>query len=153
MVFPARSVCRGMGEGSVFSVFRSGWFAVVMKLSVVGMALIVLTVAMPAEGVGTMDNVIQHRGGSKFGRTQNSWPFVKLTIADDSIAMKTVLQEVVIKREWLQSIVLRRYVIIYKVIFRHNEPTLPELIEFWTYSPDSVLDSLRTKGYTVIDER
>jgi hypothetical protein len=91
----------------------------------------------------------QHRGGGKFGKVQNSWPFVKLTIEDDSISMKTILQEVRLKREWIQAIILQKYFLNYRFIFKHNEPTIDKVIEFWSFSPDPVVNALKSKGYSV----
>ncbi len=67
--------------------------------------------------------------------------------------MTTFLQEVYIKREYIQTIVLQRYFINYRFIFKHNDPTIKEEIEFWTFSPDPVTHALRSQGYPVSDGR
>lgn len=89
----------------------------------------------------------EHRGGGKFGKVQNSWPFVKLTIDDNGVSMRTILQEVELRRGSIQGIVLQRYFLNYRFIFRHNDPAVKEVIEFWTFSPGPVADSLRSRGY------
>lgn len=94
----------------------------------------------------------QHRGGSKFGKIQNSWPFVKLTISDDSIMMKTLLQDVEIKRPYIEAIFIRRSFINYRFIFIHNDPVIKKEIEFWSFSPQPVADDLRSHGYPVSKE-
>jgi len=97
--------------------------------------------------------VSKHTGGGKFGKVQNSWPFVKLTINDNSVSMRTMLQEVQIKREYIQTIVLQRYFLNYRFIFKHNDPTIQEVIEFWTFSPKPVANALRLQGYPVSEGR
>ena len=92
-----------------------------------------------------------HTGGGKFGNVRNSWPFVNLTIDDDSISMKTILQDVRIKREWIQAIILQRYFLNHRFIFEHNEPTIEKKIEFWSFSPKPVVNALRSKGYSVLE--
>lgn len=91
----------------------------------------------------------KHTGGGKFGKVQNSWPFVKLTINTDSVSMRTMLQEVQIRRESIQTIILKRYFLNYRFIFKHNDPAIKEEIEFWTFSPDPVANALRLQGYPV----
>ena len=91
----------------------------------------------------------KHTGGGKFGKVQNSWPFVKLTINADSVSMRTMLQEVQIRRESIQTIILKKYFLNYRFIFKHNDPAIKEEIEFWTFSPDSVANALRSQGYPV----
>lgn len=100
-----------------------------------------------------MDAVSKHTGGGSFGKVKNSWPFVKLTIEADSISMKTILQEVRMKRENIQGIVLDKIFINNRFIFDHNDPSIKKEIEFWSFSPEPVLHSLRTYGYTVTDSR
>jgi hypothetical protein len=95
----------------------------------------------------------KHIGGGKFGNVRNSWPFVKLTIESNSISMKTILQEVRMKREWIQAIILQKNFLNYRFIFKHNEPTIEREIEFWSFSPDPVVNSLRAKGYSVSEGR
>jgi hypothetical protein len=90
-----------------------------------------------------------HTGGGKFGKVRNSWPFVKLTIDDDSISLETILQEVRLKREWIQSIILQRNFLNHRFIFKHTEPTIEKEIEFWSFSPKPVVNALRSKGYSV----
>ncbi len=91
----------------------------------------------------------KHTGGGRFGKVRNSWPFVKLTIDDDGISMKTMLQEVRMKREWIQAIILQKYFFNYIFIFKHNEPAIEKEIEFWSFSPNPVVIDLRSKGYSV----
>jgi hypothetical protein len=90
-----------------------------------------------------------HRGGGKFGKLQNSWPFVKLTITNDGIAMKTILQKVQMKRESIQEIILQRNILNWRFIFVHNDPAIKKEIEFWTFSPDSIANALKSQGYSV----
>jgi hypothetical protein len=90
-----------------------------------------------------------HRGGGKFGKLQNSWPFVKLTITNDGISMKTILQEVQMKRELIRAIILRRGFINNRFIFEHDDPAIKKEIEFWTFSPDSIATALKSQGYSV----
>lgn len=96
--------------------------------------------------------VTSHRGGGQFGRVQNSWPFVKLTINDDSIWMGTMLQEVLIKREFIQTIVHQRCFINHRFIFKHNDPMIKEVIEFWTFSPKPVAEVLKSQGYPLSED-
>ena len=91
----------------------------------------------------------KHRGGGKFGKVQNSWPFVKLTITNDGISMKTILQEVQMKRELIRAIILRRGFISNRFIFVHDDPAIKKEIEFWTFSPDSIANALKSQGYSV----
>ncbi len=95
----------------------------------------------------------RHTGGGIFGKSRNSWPFVTLTISDDSIAMKTILQGVRMKREFIQEIILQRYFLNYRFIFKHNDPTIEKEIEFWTFSPNSVTKALRSQRYSVLEAR
>jgi hypothetical protein len=67
--------------------------------------------------------------------------------------MKTFLQEVRIKRESIQAIILQKYFLNYRFIFKHNDPTIKEEIEFWTFSPDAVANALRSQGYPVSEGR
>ena len=93
----------------------------------------------------------KHRGGGKFGKVQNSWPFVKLTITNDGISMKTILQEVQIKRELIRAIILRRGFINNRFIFEHDDPAIKKEIEFWTFLPDSIANALKSQGYSVAE--
>jgi len=95
----------------------------------------------------------KHRGGGKFGKSQNSWPFVTMIITDDSIVMSTMLETANMKREFIQEIILKRYFINYKFIFKHNDPSIKQEIEFWTFSPDPVKNALRLQGYSVSEGR
>ncbi len=95
----------------------------------------------------------KHRGGGKFGRVKNSWPFVTLTIESDSILMSTILQEALMKRESIQEIVLSRYGLNYRFIFRHNDLSIKKEIEFWTFRPDAVKEALKLYGYLVSENR
>jgi hypothetical protein len=90
-----------------------------------------------------------HRGGGKFGKVQNSWPFVKLTITNDGISMKTILQKVEMKRESIQEVILQRNVLNWRFIFVHNNPAISKVIEFWTFSPDKIATALKSQGYAV----
>lgn len=67
--------------------------------------------------------------------------------------MKTLLQEVHLKRESIQAIILQRYFINYRFIFKHNDPATEEEIEFWTFSPDSVAADLKSQGYPMSEGR
>jgi hypothetical protein len=94
--------------------------------------------------------LIKHRGGGQFGKwSQSSWPFVTLTIDNDSITMSTIIQEARMRREHIQEIIQRRYFINYKFIFKHSEPAVNKDIEFWSFSPKPVVNSLRLYGYPV----
>jgi hypothetical protein len=95
----------------------------------------------------------EHTGGGKFGRTYSSWPFVTLTINGDGILMRTILQKVRMKRESIQTIILQRNFLNYRFIFKHNDPTIHKEIEFWTFSPNPVENSLRSQGYSVFEGR
>jgi len=95
----------------------------------------------------------KHRGGGKFGRMQTSWPFVTLTIESDSIVMSTILQKAQVKRESVQEIVLQRYGINYRFIFKHNDLSTKKEIEFWSFRPDPVKAALKLYGYLVSESR
>lgn len=95
----------------------------------------------------------KHRGGGKFGNVQNSWPFVTLTINDDDVLMSTMLQEALIRRESIRAIILKRTFINYRFIFKHNDPSIKQVIEFWTFSPDPIKNALRSQGYYVSEEK
>jgi len=90
-----------------------------------------------------------HRGGGKFGKVQNSWPFVKLTITNDGISMKTILQKVEMKRESIRDIILQRGFLNCRCIFVHDNPAIKKEIEFWTFSPDKIATALKSQGYSV----
>lgn len=91
----------------------------------------------------------KHTGEGKFGEVRNSWPFVTLEITDDGILMTTIFQEVRMKRESIQTIILQRNFINYRFVFKHNDPTIKNEIEFWKFSPDPVANALRSQGYFV----
>jgi hypothetical protein len=95
----------------------------------------------------------EHRGGGQFGKSQNSWPFVKLTINSDGISLKTILQEVRMKRESIRAIILQRGFINCRFIFEHDDPAIKKEIEFWTFSPDSIANALKSQGYSVSEGR
>ena len=95
----------------------------------------------------------KHTGGGKFGKVRNSWPFVTLTINDDGISMRTIFQEVRMKRESIQTIILQRNFLNYRFVFKHNDPTIEKELEFWTFSPDPVANALRSQGYSVLEGR
>ncbi len=101
------------------------------------------------DSVAEVHIVSEHRGGGRFGTVRNSWPFVTLEIRVDSISMRTIFQEVRMKREAIQTIILQRYFLNHRCIFKHNDPTIEKDIEFWTFSPKSVAQSLRSHGYPV----
>jgi len=92
----------------------------------------------------------EHRGGGQFGKVQNSWPFVTLTIDEGGISMKTMLQEVGVRRGSIQAIILQKHFLNHRFIFKHNDPAVKERIEFWTFSPDPVANALRSQGYPVL---
>ena len=91
----------------------------------------------------------EHRGGGKFGKVQNSWPFVKLTISDDGISMRTIIQEVQMKRGSIRAIILQRGFLNSRFVFKHDDPTINQELEFWTFSPDSIANALKSQGYSV----
>ena len=91
----------------------------------------------------------KHRGGGKFGKTWNSWPFVTLAISNDSILMSTLLQEALMKRESIQEVILSKYGLNYRFIFKHNDPSIKKEIEFWAFSPDKIKNALKSEGYSV----
>jgi hypothetical protein len=95
----------------------------------------------------------KHTGGGKFGKSQSSWPFVALTINNDAISMKTILQHVSIKRNSIQTIMIEKNFINYRFVFKHNDPAIAKEIEFWTFSPDPVAADLRSQGYFVSEGR
>ncbi len=95
----------------------------------------------------------EHTGGGKFGKTYSSWPFVTLTIDGDGISMRTILQKVRMNREFIQTITLQKNFLNYRFIFKHNDPTIQQEIEFWTFSPKPVADALRSQGYSVLENR
>ncbi|MHB8108920.1 MAG: hypothetical protein ACYDHW_02680 [Syntrophorhabdaceae bacterium] len=92
-----------------------------------------------------------HIGGGKFGKIANSWPFVKLSIGPNTISLRTMLQDVELKRESIQKIVVQRYFLNFRFIFQHNDPATKKEIEFWTFSPDRVRSDLKFQGYPVSD--
>jgi hypothetical protein len=94
----------------------------------------------------------KHHGGGKFGNVQNSWPFVTLIIGDDSILMSTMLQDALMKRESIQAITLHRTFINYRFIFKHSDPSIKQVIEFWTFSPNPVKNALKSQGYSVSED-
>ncbi len=95
----------------------------------------------------------KHTGGGKFGNVRNSWPFVTLTISEDGISMKTFFQEVRMRREFIETIILKKGFINYRFVFKHNDPTIKKEIEFWTFSPDPVAKALRSQRYSVSEEK
>jgi hypothetical protein len=74
---------------------------------------------------------------------------VTLKIDNDSITMSTILQEARMRRENIQAIILRRYFLNYQFIFQHSEPNVDKEMEFWSFSPKPVVNSLRSYGYPV----
>lgn len=98
------------------------------------------------EQVGT---VRTHRGGGKLGFGQNSWPFVKLTITDRAISMRTILEDVTLRRESIRSITLQRHGLNHRFIFSHDDPDVDKGVEFWSFSPKPVVASLESLGYSV----
>jgi hypothetical protein len=91
----------------------------------------------------------EHRGGGKFGKVQNSWPFVKLTINEEGISMRTIIQEVQLKRESIRAIILHRGFLNSRFVFKHDESTIKQELEFWTFSPDSIANALKSQGYSI----
>jgi len=91
----------------------------------------------------------EHRGGGKFGKVQNSWPFVKLTINGDGISMRTIIQEVQLKRESIRAIILQRGFLNSRFVFKHDDSTIKQELEFWTFSPDSIANALKSQGYSI----
>ncbi len=67
--------------------------------------------------------------------------------------MKTILQRVRMKRQFIQEIILQRYFLNYRFIFKHNDPTIEKEIEFWTFFPGSVTKALRSQRYSVLEGR
>ncbi len=63
--------------------------------------------------------------------------------------MSTILQDVRIKRESIQAIILQRYFINYRFIFKHIDSSITQEIEFWTFFPNPVTNALRSQGYSV----
>jgi hypothetical protein len=63
--------------------------------------------------------------------------------------MSTMLQEALMKRESIQAIILQRNFINYRFIFKHNDPLIKQVIEFWTFSPGPIKDALTSQGYSV----
>jgi len=97
--------------------------------------------------------VSKHTGGGKFGKVQTSWPFMTLTISDDGISLRTILQEVRIKRESIHTIILHKTFLNHRFIFKHNDPAIKKDIEFWTFSPAPVANALRSHGYSVTEDK
>ncbi len=95
----------------------------------------------------------KHTGGGKFGKVRNSWPFVTLAIETDGISIRTIFQEVRIKRKFIQTIIKQRNVLNHRFIFNHTDPTIQREIEFWTFSPGSVANDLLSKGYPVSEAK
>jgi hypothetical protein len=95
----------------------------------------------------------KHTGGGQFGKSQNSWPFVTLTIKNDAISLKTLFQEVRINRNSIQTIMMKKNFINHRFIFKHNDPSIEKEIEFWTFSPNPVAADLRSQGYLVSEGR
>ena len=91
----------------------------------------------------------EHRKGGQFGKVQSSWPLVKLTISEDGISMRTIIQEVRMKRESIRAIILQRVFHNSRFILEHDDPTIKQELEFWTFSPDSIATSLKSQGYSV----
>jgi hypothetical protein len=67
--------------------------------------------------------------------------------------MRTILQQVWMKRESIQTIMIQRNFLNYRFVFKHNDPTIEKEIEFWTFSPDPVANALRSQGYSVLEGR
>jgi len=78
---------------------------------------------------------------------------VTLTIDEGGIFMKTFFQEVRMKRESIQTIILKKNFINRRFIFKHNDPTIKKEIEFWTFFPNPVAKSLRSQGYSVSEDK
>lgn len=76
-----------------------------------------------------------------------------LTVNNDAISMKTLLQQVRINRNSIQTIEMKRNFINHRFIFRHNDPSIEKDLEFWTFSPSPVAADLRSQGYLVSEGR
>ena len=87
------------------------------------------------------------RGGGQIGRTISSWPFVALDISDDEIRLSIVLEEVTLKKENIVKVEFKKGLLASKIIFKHSNPLLKINIQFWTFSPDSVMNEIRARGY------
>jgi len=87
------------------------------------------------------------RGGGQIGRVQSSWPFVTFEVLDHEIRLNTVVQEVTIARDQIVQIRCQRGLLVSKVIVEHRAPAIKENVQFWTFSPDAVMNVVRGKGY------
>jgi hypothetical protein len=63
--------------------------------------------------------------------------------------MRTIIQEVRMKRESIRAIILQRGFLNSRFIFEHDDPTIKQELEFWTFSPDSIATALKSQGYSV----
>jgi hypothetical protein len=63
--------------------------------------------------------------------------------------MKTIIQEVQMKREFIRAIILRRGFINNRFIFVHDDPAIKKELAFWTFSPDTIATALKSQGYSV----
>ena len=63
--------------------------------------------------------------------------------------MKTILQEVQMKRQSIREIILQRNILNWRFIFVHNDPVIKKEIEFWSFSPDKIANALKSQGYAV----
>ena len=70
-----------------------------------------------------------------------------LEVNDSEIRLNTVIQEVTIQRDNIVKIESKRGLLASKVIVKHGNPSIKENVQFWTFSPDSVMSEIRAKGY------
>jgi hypothetical protein len=95
----------------------------------------------------------EHTGGGKIGKISSSWPFGKLTIQDEGITVSIGIQKVRLKRENIKSILFKNGLINSKFVFVHDDNTIKQDIEYWTFSSAAVADDLRAQGYAVTERR
>jgi hypothetical protein len=63
--------------------------------------------------------------------------------------MRTNIQEVQMKRGSIREIILQRGFLNSRFVFKHDDPTIKQELEFWTFSPDSIANALKSQGYSV----
>jgi hypothetical protein len=63
--------------------------------------------------------------------------------------MRTIIQEVQMKRESIQAIILKRGFLNSRFVFKHDDPTIKQELEFWTFSPDAIANALKSQRYSV----
>lgn len=87
------------------------------------------------------------RGGGEIGHIRSSWPFVTLEVNESEIRLNIVIKEVAIQRDNVIRIELKSGLLASKVMIKHGNPTIEENVQFWTFSPESVMREIRAKGY------